>query len=102
MESYELKEMIDTLEIKKVSFDEYEFVFEFRNGVSVTVGKTTEWDCAAWEIESSIEKEQARIRWEEQDKRNKENNRLQKIKEDAILSKFPPEQWEEIRRTFRR
>jgi len=102
MSEQELKELIDTTDLKKLSFDGYVFEIEFSNGLSVTVGKTTEWDCAVWEFESNVEKEQQRIEWEKRNDAEKERKRLLEEKQNEILSKFPKEQWGEIRKTFSR
>jgi hypothetical protein len=48
----ELKELLDTVALKKLSFDGSEFKFEFANGVAVSVGKMSNMDCAEWDISS--------------------------------------------------
>jgi hypothetical protein len=101
MTEQELKELVDTVELKKLSFNGDEFELEFANGVSVTVGKTTEWEYAVWEFESSIEKEKKRIEWHKRAAVEKEKKKQVEEKQNEILSKFPKEQWDEIRKTFR-
>jgi hypothetical protein len=61
MTESELKNLIDTVDIKKVAFDEYEFHLEFVNGLSVRVSKETDGDMAVWDFESNVEKENRRV-----------------------------------------
>lgn len=100
MSEQELKELIDTVELKKMSFDGHEFEMEFENGISVTVGKSIEYDCTVWDLDSSIEKENRRIEWENRDK--EEKNRIAEFEKnrDRIKSKFTTEEWEEIEQAF--
>ena len=100
MTSQELQTLINTSELKKLSFDGGYFNLEFDNGVSVEVGITTEYDCPVWDIESNIEIEQRRLLSEKRSAENKEAKRLLEEKQREILSKFPEDQWDEIRKTF--
>lgn len=96
MSEEELETLINTVELKKLSFDGYEFELEFVNGLSVTVGKGTEWEMAVWEIESSLEKENRRIEYEKRRADEREKVRQKQAEQNEILSKFSPEQQTEI------
>lgn len=102
METKELKQLIDEQELVSLKFDDNadEFFFEFKNGVTVTVGVATEWECGVFDIESSIEKE--RKEKEQRERREAQLKRDAEIsaKKQELLKTMTKEQLQEIVSTF--
>jgi|JI10StandDraft_1071094.scaffolds.fasta_scaffold1249546_2 hypothetical protein len=99
METNEFEKLCQEAKPISVSFDgDINIVFD--NGIEVTVGKTTEWDCAVWEMETNIEKEQKMTEWQKRKDAENENKKQFEEERKRIMSKFTPEQWEEIESAF--
>lgn len=98
MGSKELKKIIRTVKLKKLSFDGREFILEFANGLFVMV--TGDMDTGGFEIETNIDRERKHREWLQHMKNEKEKRLNVEQKQIEILSKFPESQWPEIRKTF--
>lgn len=62
----QLEKLFKDQKVINVSFNYSEFEIEFDNGILVTVGHTTEWDCSVWDIDANVEKEKKFSKWEQQ------------------------------------
>jgi hypothetical protein len=101
MHTEDLAQLFKESKPTDISFDGGEFEITFENGISVTVGVTTEWDMGVFEIESSIEKAAREARWEKE-RQDRETAKQQAIAlQETILLQYPPEQREEIKKAFR-
>jgi hypothetical protein len=101
METNELKQLIDEQELISLKFDDNsndEFFFEFKNGVTVTVGVTTKWECGVFDIESSIEKERKEKEQRELKEAQLERDAKISAKKQELLKTI--EQLQEIVSTF--
>ena len=98
MEIEELKKLIDEQELVSLNFNENsdEFSFEFKNGVTVTVGVTNEWEFGVFDIESSIEKERKEKKQREYFEAQLKRDAEKSAKKQELLKTMTEEQLQEI------
>lgn len=101
MTEFEFQQLVEEVDVEKVSFDGFDLTLTFKNGRIVTVSKSYFLDCAVWEFDSDEDKRKRQLEFEkrqaELERKNKEKERLQ----NEILSKYPKHLHPNIKEAFK-
>jgi len=95
MTTNELTEFCKINKPVSVEFD-YGFKITFENGITIEADYYSD----EWEIETNIEAEAARIKWEKKKEDEDAAKKEFADNRERIMHKFTPEQWAEIEQAF--